>query len=128
MPYDKRHLIILPLILCYFLCLSTTCYHFYIRRDGSMTQHRMLLEVGAHAVLYNHCSIGICYEGGLDENGLPCDTRTPTQTERLTDLLTILNKMFPSAKIVGHRDLPATTPKACPCLNAHEVFGYIEKS
>ena len=102
-------------------------YHFYIRRDGTMTQHRMLLEVGAHAVPYNHCSIGICYEGGLDENGLPCDTRTPAQTERLTDLLTILHKMFPCAKIVGHRDLPGTTPKACPCLNTHEVFGYIEK-
>ena len=102
-------------------------YLFYIRRDGTMTQHRMLLEVGAHAVPYNHCSIGICYEGGLDDNGLPCDTRTPAQTERLTDLLTILHKMFHNAKIVGHRDLPGTSPKSCPCCNAHEVFGYIEK-
>lgn len=24
-------------------------YHFYIRKDGTMTQHRFLLEVGAHA-------------------------------------------------------------------------------
>lgn len=40
-------------------------YHFYIRKDGTMTQHRMLLEVGAHARPYNRCSIGICYEGGL---------------------------------------------------------------
>lgn len=24
-------------------------YHFYIRKDGTMTQHRKLLEVGAHA-------------------------------------------------------------------------------
>ena len=92
-----------------------------------MTQHSILLEVGAHAVPYNHRSIGICYEGGLDENGLPCDTRTIAPTERLTDLLTILHKMFPNAKIVGHRDLPGTTPKSCPCFNAHDVFGYIEK-
>lgn len=28
-------------------------YHFYIRKDGTMTQHRMLLEVGAHARPYN---------------------------------------------------------------------------
>lgn len=48
------------------------------------------------------------------------------QTEWLMDLLTILYKMFPNAKIVGHRDLPGTTPKSCPCFNAHEVFGYIE--
>ena len=47
----------------------TIGYHFYIRRDGTMTQHRRLLEVGAHARPYNRCSIGICYEGGLDENG-----------------------------------------------------------
>lgn len=37
-------------------------YHFYIRHDGTMTKHSILLEVGAHAVPYNHCSIGICYE------------------------------------------------------------------
>ena len=49
-------------------------YHFYIRKDGTMTQHRKLLEVGAHARPYNRCSIGICYEGGLDEHGKPCDS------------------------------------------------------
>ena len=92
-----------------------------------MTQHRFLLEVGAHARPYNRCSIGICYEGGLDEHGKPCDTRTPEQTERIVDVLTRLHKLFPKAKIVGHRDLPGTTPKECPCLNAHAVFGWIEE-
>ena len=88
-------------------------YHFYIRKDGAMTQHRFLLEVGAHARPYNRCSIGICYEGGLDEHGKPCDTRTPEQTERIGDVLKRLHKLFPKAKIVGHRDLPGTTPKEC---------------
>ena len=92
-----------------------------------MTQHRFLLEVGAHARPYNRCSIGICYEGGLDEHGNPCDTRTPEQTERIVDVLTRLHQLFPKAKIVGHRDLPGTTPKECPCLNAHAVFGWIEE-
>ena len=96
-------------------------------RDGTMTQHRFLLEVGAHARPYNRCSIGICYEGGLDEHGKPCDTRTPEQTERIGDVLKRLHKLFPKAKIVGHRDLPGTTPKECPCLNAHAVFGWIEE-
>lgn len=102
-------------------------YHFYIRRNGVMTQHRKLLEVGAHARPYNHCSIGICYEGGLDVQGYPCDTRTQKQTERMVDLLKNLHVLFPQARIVGHRDLPNTTPKACPSLNAREVFGWIEK-
>ena len=41
-------------------------YHFYVRRDGTLSQHRRLLEVGAHCRPYNRCSIGICYEGGFD--------------------------------------------------------------
>lgn len=54
-----------------------------------------------------------------------CDNDTE-QTERIIDVLTRLHKLFPKAKIVGHRDLPGTTPKECPCLDAHAVFGYIE--
>lgn len=101
-------------------------YHFYIRKDGTLTQHRFLLEVGAHARPYNRCSIGICYEGGLDENGKPRNTLTAEQTERINNLLIRLHRLFPKAKIVGHRDLPGTTPKECPCLDAHEIFGWIE--
>lgn len=104
----------------------TIGYHFYIRKDGTMTQHRMLLETGAHCIPYNHCSIGVCYEGGLDEEGIPCDTRTPEQTERLTELLQNLIRLFPKAKIVGHRDLPGTTPKTCPCFDTESEFGWIK--
>ena len=47
--------------------------------------NRMLIkmEVGAHAKPYNRCSIGICYEGGRDEQGRFRDTRTPKQKERM---------------------------------------------
>ena len=103
-------------------------YHLYIRKDGTMTQHRFLLEVGAHARPYNRCSIGICYEGGLDENGKPCNTLTSEQTARINDVLARLHKLFPKAKIVGHRDLPGTTPKECPCFDAQELFGWIANS
>ena len=92
-----------------------------------MTQHRKILEKGAHCLPYNHCSIGICYEGGLNEDGIPCDTRTKKQTERMVDLLKNLHRLFPKARIVGHRDLPGTTPKECPCLDAQKVFGWIEE-
>ena len=99
-------------------------YHFYIRKDGTMTQHRKLLEVGAHARPYNRCSIGICYEGGLDEQGKPCNTMTTEQETRLIDLFRNLKILFPKAKIVGHRDLPGTTPKECPCLDAGSWAAY----
>ena len=52
----------------------TIGYHFYIRKNGAVTQHRKLLEVGAHARGFNRCSIGICHEGGLDEYGNPAKT------------------------------------------------------
>ena len=95
----------------------TVGYHFYLRRDGTLTQHRRLLEVGAHARPYNRCSIGICYEGGLDPQGRPADTRTPVRRERLRQLLSLLRELFPEARVVGHRDLPGATPKACPCFD-----------
>lgn len=104
----------------------TIGYHFYIRKDGTIIQCRKLLEVGAHCKPYNRCSIGICYEGGLDEYGRPCDTRTPKQTEQLIWLFLKLLKIFPKAQIIGHRDMPKAEPKACPCLDAHAVFGYLE--
>ena len=93
-------------------------YHFYIRKDGTMTQHRKLLEVGAHARPYNRCSIGICYEGGLNEKGRACNTMTAEQETRLVDLFRNLKILFPKAKILGHRDLPGTTPKECPGFDA----------
>lgn len=105
----------------------TIGYHFYIRRNGSLTQHRRLLEVGAHCRPFNRCSIGICYEGGLDELGHPADTRTPEQTEQMRRLLMKLLKLFPDAIIQGHRDMPGIIPKACPCFDAQAEFGYLEQ-
>lgn len=105
----------------------TVGYHFYIRRDGTVTQHRRLLEVGAHCRPWNHCSIGICYEGGLDAENRPADTRTPEQTAQLILLLARLVKLFPDARIRGHRDMPGSIPKACPCFDAEGVFGYLER-
>lgn len=105
----------------------TVGYHFYIRRDGTITQHRKLLEVGAHCRPWNRCSIGICYEGGLDADGHPADTRTAEQTEQLILLLMRLAKLFPGARIRGHRDMSGSIPKACPCFDAERVFGYLER-
>ena len=105
----------------------TVGYHFYIRRDGTITQHRKLLEVGAHCRPWNRCSIGICYEGGLDADGHPADTRTAEQTEQFILLLMRLAKLFPGARIRGHRDMSGSIPKACPCFDAEGVFGYLER-
>lgn len=94
----------------------TIGYHFYIRKSGFVTRHRKLLKVGAHARGVNRCSIGICYEGGLDISGKPADTRAPLQKEALLELLWKLHRIFPNALIVGHRELPGVK-KACPCFD-----------
>ena len=104
----------------------TVGYHFYVHKDGSITQFRKLLEVGSHARPYNRCSIGICYEGGLDSEGKPCDTRTTAQREQLLLLLCKLRKLFPDALIRGHSEMPGATPKACPCFNASAEYHWIQ--
>lgn len=78
-------------------------------------------DPGAHAKHYNKHSIGICYEGGLDERGKPADTRTPAQKRTLLTLLYSLKADYPDAEILGHRDLP-WVKKACPCFDAREEY------
>ena len=91
-------------------------YHFYIRKDGTVTQHRKLDEVGAHCRPFNRCSIGICYEGGLDTKGKTKDTRTIAQRGSLVKLLIELKQKFPKAAIRGHNEMPGATIKECPCF------------
>ena len=102
-------------------------YHYYITRDGQTHPGRPLSLEGAHCFGHNRHSIGICYEGGLDADGHPADTRTAEQTEQLTLLLMRLAKLFPGARIRGHRDMSGSIPKACPCFDAEGVFGYLER-
>ena len=104
-------------------------YHYYITRDGQVHEGRPLWQVGAHCKDHNQHSIGICYEGGLDAAGYPCDTRTEAQRQSMRALLTRLHDQYPSAIIMGHRDLSPdqdgdgqTTSdewmKQCPCFDA----------
>lgn len=87
-------------------------YHFYITRDGVVHEGRPIEKVGAHCEGHNSHSIGVCYEGGLDANGKPADTRTDAQRKALKSLIEDLHQRFPKALIVGHHDLNPS--KACP--------------
>lgn len=87
-------------------------YHYYITRDGTLHYGRPESQVGAHCTNHNRHSIGICYEGGIDDNGNPADTRTPAQLSTWNTLLCILSHRYPHALIVRHRDLNPL--KACP--------------
>jgi len=96
-------------------------YHFYIRQDGSMEYGRPVYKSGAHVANYNSVSIGVCYEGGIDEDGEAFDTRTPQQKRALVDLITELKLIYTEAKIWGHRDFPGVS-KACPSFDAKSEY------
>lgn len=111
-------------------------YHFYVRRSGEVVPCRPLDEAGAHIYGFNHCSWGVCYEGGLDDNALPDDTRTPEQRTALRLLLQRLRHYAPQAQILGHRDLspdlnkdgkisPNEWIKLCPCFDARSEYADI---
>ena len=103
-------------------------YHYYVRRGGEICTMRPVDRPGAHAKGYNQHSIGVCYEGGLDEQGRPADTRTELQKRSLRVLVRVLAMDFQTRRIVGHRDLspdldgdgviePEEWTKVCPCFD-----------
>lgn len=103
-------------------------YHYYVRRDGEICTMCPVDRPGAHAKGYNQHSIGVCYEGGLDEQGRPADTRTELQKRSLRVLVRVLAMDFQTRRIVGHRDLspdlngdgviePEEWTKVCPCFD-----------
>ena len=100
-------------------------YHFYITRDGAVHATRPLEKIGAHAKGFNLHSIGICYEGGLDADGKPADTRTWQQRDSMNDLVFALCKTFPEVKVLGHYQLSADIHKACPCFDAQKEYGVL---
>ena len=98
-----------------------TGYHYYVTRGGTVYQTRHEQLVGAHAKGYNEHSLGVCYEGGLDQHGKPTDTRTGAQKRALLRLLRRLKAAHPEAQILGHRDLPGVK-KDCPCFDARTEY------
>jgi len=99
-------------------------YHYFIRKNGMVETGRDLsqkgrFEQGAHSKGENSISIGICLEGGVTRarpnEGF--DSRTPAQIKAQVKLIRELLVRFPSAKVIGHRDMPFAATQ-CPGYNA----------
>ncbi|GAB2182654.1 N-acetylmuramoyl-L-alanine amidase [Denitratisoma sp. agr-D3] len=95
-------------------------YHFVLYTNGYSATGRALDEVGAHVAGHNAHSIGICMIG--------TDAFTRHQWDELKDLVNILLKQYPKARVCGHRDLspdlngdgivePREWIKTCPGFN-----------
>lgn len=118
-------------------------YHYVVTLDGRVHLGRDVDVAGAHVSGYNSNSIGISYVGGLENRpGVPYnklkakDTRTKAQKKALQNLLVCLRKLYPYAKIQGHRDFspdrngngtiePSEWIKACPSFDAKTEYRMI---
>lgn len=112
-------------------------YHFVITRAGDLELGRAVTEVGAHVSGFNSFSVGVCMVGGLDETGRALieapEQFTKQQWDTARVLLAYLRKLYPSARVCGHRDLspdlnndgkiaPQEWLKTCPGFDAARVF------
>ena len=103
-------------------------YHAVIRRDGQIEFGRHFDEVGAHVKGQNYRSVGVCLVGGVNENGEAKDNFTTEQLKSLTALVATLERAYPDAEVLGHRDLSPDLDgdgvieenewiKECPCFD-----------
>ncbi len=99
-------------------------YHFVVRRNGDIEEGRAVEKVGAHCRFHNNHSIGICYEGGLDKDAKPADTRTMEQKTALRKLVVSLKQSYPKAIVLGHHDFNPL--KACPCFNVVKEYSDLQ--
>ena len=102
---------------------SDVGYHYVIYLDGSIHEGRPVNRSGAHTKGYNSKSIGICYTGGVEKDGkTPKDTRTPEQDTALTNLITALLEMYPTATLHGHNEF---ANKACPSFDVQKEYNFL---
>ena len=95
-------------------------YHFYIDINGEIHGGRDIAKIGAHCSGHNRNSIGICYAGGVEEDGkTPKDTRTENQKDALLSVLYTLKAMYPEATIYSHSEF---ANKACPSFDATNEY------
>ncbi len=92
-------------------------YHYLIRLDGTVEEGRPLDKIGAHCKGQNAHSIGIVYVGGLDADGNPTDTRTPSQRNALRSLVTYLKRKY-NATVHCHNEF---ANKACPSFTIDQL-------
>lgn len=107
-------------------------YNKIIEADGKVTELAKPESITNGVAGKNSKSYHICWIGG--QNGK--DNRTDEQKESLINEIKIARKLFPKAKIVGHRDLskdlnsdgiiqPNEWTKLCPGFDAKKEYSKI---
>ena len=115
-------------------------YHYVVDLQGRVHLGRDVDISGSHVSGYNSYSIGVVYVGGLERDPRkpysklrPKDTRTNAQKAALMSLIIDLRKLYPKARIQGHRDFspdkngngiiePCEWIKDCPSFDAKAEY------
>lgn len=111
-------------------------YHYLIDAEGKVIQLLSHDKIANGVKGYNANSIHIAYIGGIDKTGRQYDSRTDAQKKAIITTLQNLRRLYPSAVILGHRDISPDTNrngiveqceyiKGCPLFNAKEEYANI---
>lgn len=110
---------------------SNPGYHYVVFPTGKIESLLSEDKVSNGVQGYNSTSINIAYVGGVDSKLKPVDNRTQEQKDSLIDLLIYLKQQYPSAHIMGHRDIWGKNPKNwkkwCPCFDAEAEYANIDQ-
>ncbi|NLH00770.1 MAG: N-acetylmuramoyl-L-alanine amidase [Clostridiales bacterium] len=87
-------------------------YHFLVRKNGAVYAGRPIDMMGGHTKNYNHCSIGVCFEGNFDKEYMP-----DAQLESGQELISYLLTKYPSIITGQHKDFGKTN-----CAGANFPF------
>lgn len=98
---------------------KNTGYHFIVKRDGTIENGRPLYKPGVFCTGRNKHSIGICYIGGVNQQGKFADTRTDQQRFSLTRLINKLMLMY-GCKI---ESIEKYIPSKQLCIDVQRDYG-----
>ena len=94
-------------------------YHFVIKRDGQIEIGRSEDQQGAHALGYNHNSLGVCLVGGVkqDDYKVGENNFTDEQWQSFEKLISDLEEKYLGVKIIGHNEI---SKKFCPSFDVQQ--------
>mgnify|MGYP003673210391 FL=1 len=115
-------------------------YHFYITTDGRLHFCRPLSRNGAHVKDFNTDNIGVCLEGGLNnDTGRTDDTYNSGQMLTLNIIVKHLQKSheIDDENVKGHRDWFGDANgdgvinnqdwlRVCPCFNVGDWMARVK--
>ena len=94
-------------------------YHYVIKRNGNVETGRDEQTQGAHALGYNHNSLGVCLVGGANQDDYKKaeNNFTPDQWNSFGYLIDQLEEKYLGVKVIGHNEI---SKKECPTFDVQE--------